>query len=223
MIKFYFHTTPNSFKVALMLEELGVDYETIPVDTRKGEQHAPEFLKVNPNAKLPAMDVDGTVIFDSGAMVLWLAQKYGKFLPADEAAMGEMLSWYFFVSSGIGPYSGQAVHFTRVHTDSAYATNRYTKEIARHYKVLDDHLATSKWLGSSEYSIADITAWGWVRAAGFVMDGQGGLEPYKHVQAWFDRVETRPAVARAKALADKHDFKAEVDEEAKRHMFPQNY
>ncbi len=223
MIKLYFHTTPNSFKVALMLEELGAEYETIPVDTRQGEQHGDAFLKINPNAKLPAMVADAATIFDSGAMVLWLAQKYDKFLPKDDAALGEVLSWYFFVSSGIGPYSGQAVHFTRFHTDSEYATNRYTKEISRHYQVLDDRLAKSEWLGCDEYTIADITAWGWVRAAGFVMDGDGGLEPYPNVQAWFDRVEKRPAVARAKALADKHDFKPNVDEDAKRHLFPQNY
>lgn len=223
MIKFYFHTTPNPFKVAMMLEELGVDYETVPVDTKKGEQHDPGFVAVNPNAKLPAMEVDGTAIWDSGAMVLWLAQKYGKFLPEGDAAMGEMLSWYFFIASGIGPYSGQAVHFTRVHQDSDYATNRYTKEIARHYKVLDDRLAASEFVGGSEYSIADITAWGWVRAAGFVMEGQGGLSDYPHVQAWFDKVDARPAAERAKALATKFEFKQEIDEVAMRAMFPQNF
>jgi len=223
MIKFYYHTTPNTFKVALMLEELGAEYEPIPVDTRKGEQHDPEFLKINPNAKLPAMVVDGTSIFDSGAMVLWLAQKYGKFLPTDESDMGEMLSWYFFISSGIGPYSGQAVHFTRIHQDSEYATNRYSKEIARHYKVLDDRLANSEWLGGKEYGIADITGWGWVRAAGFVMEQDGGLKNYPNVQAWFNKIDERPAAARAKELATKHEFKQEIDEEAKRAMFPQNY
>lgn len=206
-----------------MLEELGIEYETIPVDTRKGDQHAPDFLKINPNAKLPAMEMDGSVIFDSGAIVLWLAQKYDKFLPKDHAALGEMLSWYFFVSSGIGPYSGQAVHFTRIHQDSSYATNRYSKEIARHYKVLDDRLGASQWLGGDEYTIADITAWGWVRAAGFVMKDEAVLKNYPNVQAWFDIVEQRPAVDRTKILADKHDFKKEVDEEAQRAMFPQNY
>ena len=222
-MKFYFHTTPNPFKVALMVEELGLSPEMVPVDTRKGEQHAAEFLKINPNAKLPAIEDDGQAVFDSGAILLYLAQKHGKFLPEGHAAMGEMLSWFFFVSSGIGPYSGQAVHFTRVHTDSAYATNRYTKEIARHYKVLDDRLGASEWLGGKEYGIADIALWGWVRAAGYVMEGQGGLANYPNVQKWFDKVNTRPAAARAGEYAKKFEFKGEMDEAAMRAMFPQNY
>ena len=110
-MKFYFHATPNPFKVALMLEELGLDYETVPVDTRKGEQHAAAFTKLNPNAKLPVIeDDDGTVVFDSNAIVLYLAQKHGRFLP-DAGGMGEALSWYFFIATGLSPYSGQAVHF----------------------------------------------------------------------------------------------------------------
>lgn len=222
-MKFFFHTTPNSFKVALMVEELGLSPEMIPVDTRKGEQHAADFLKVNPNAKLPAIEDDGQPVFDSGAILLYLAQKHGKFLPEGHAAMGEMLSWFFFVASGIGPYSGQAVHFTRVHTGSDYATNRYTKEIARHYRVLDDRLGASEWLGGKDYGIADIALWGWVRAAGFVMEGQGGLADYPHVQKWFDRVNARPAAARAAEYGKKFEFKGEMDEAALRAMFPQNF
>ncbi|WP_092644866.1 glutathione S-transferase family protein [Jannaschia faecimaris] len=223
LVKVYFHTTPNSFKVALMIEELGLTPEIVPIDTRKGEQHVADFLSVNPNAKLPAIDDGGQAVFDSGAILLYLAQKHGKFLPADGPEVGEMLSWFFFVSSGIGPYSGQAVHFTRVHTDSAYATNRYTKEIARHYRVLDDRLGQSDWLGGPNYGIADIALWGWVRAAGFVMDGQGGLSNYPNVQAWFDKVNTRPAAAKAGDWAKKFAFKTEMDEAAQRAMFPQNF
>ncbi len=223
MLKFYFHTSPNPFKVALMLEELGVEYETVPVDTRKGEQHAPDFLKVNPNAKLPAIEDDGTPVFDSGAILLHLAMKHGKFLPTGDAAMGEMLSWFFFIASGIGPYSGQAVHFTRMHTDSAYATNRYVKEVQRHYKVLDGRLAGRDWIGSDEFGICDIAAWGWVSMAGYVLEAQGGLADYPNVQSWFDRVEARPAVERAKAVPAKFDFKEEQDETTMRALFPQNY
>lgn len=222
-MKFYFHTAPNPFKVALMIEELGLTPELIPVDTRKGEQHAAEFLKVNPNAKLPAIEDDGQAIFDSGAIILYLAQKHGRFLPEGQAAMGEVLSWFFFVASGIGPYSGQAVHFTRVHTDSDYATNRYTKEVARHYKVLNDRLGASEWLGGDDYGIADIALWGWVRAAGYVMEGQGGLSNYPNVQKWFDAVNARPAAERAAAYATKFEFKTEIDETAMRAMFPQNF
>lgn len=222
-MKFFFHTTPNSFKVALMVEELGLTPQMIPVDTRKGEQHAAEFLKINPNAKLPAIEDDGQAIFDSGAILLYLAQKHGKFLPDGQAAMGEMLSWFFFIASGIGPYSGQAVHFTRVHKDSDYATNRYTKEIKRHYRVLNDRLGASEWLGGKDYGIADIALWGWVRAAGFVMEGQGGLAEYSNVQAWFDKVNARPAAARAAEYAGKFEFKGDMDEAAMRAMFPQNF
>ena len=112
MLKFYYSGAPNPTKVALFLEETGMPYEAIPVDTRKGEQHKPEFLAINPNAKLPAI-VDGDVtVFDSSAILLYLAEKTGKFLPAKtDKARGELLSWMFFVSSGVGPYFGQAVHF----------------------------------------------------------------------------------------------------------------
>ena len=222
-MKVYFHTTPNPMKVALMVEELELSPEIVPVDTRKGEQHAPDFLKVNPNAKTPALEDEGVAMFDSNAILLYLAEKHGKFLSAEGPARGEMLSWLFFVATGIGPYSGQCVHFTRVHQDSDYATNRYTKEIARHYKVLDDRLGASEWLGGADYTVADIALWGWVRAASFVLESQGGLEPYGNVRAWFERVNARPAAERAGAWASKFDFKAEMDEQAMRAMFPQNF
>lgn len=222
-MKLYFHSTPNPMKVALMIEELGLSAEVIPVDTRKGEQHAAEFLRVNPNAKVPALeDEDGQVVFDSNAIILHLAQTRGRFLP-EPAGMGEALSWYFFVATGLSPYSGQAVHFTRVHTESAYATNRYAREVARHYKVLDDRLAALDWIGGRDYGICDIAAWGWVRLAGYVMEAGGGLDPYPNVKAWFERVDARPAAGRARAWATRFDFKKEMDETALRAMFPQNY
>ena len=223
-MKFYFHTTPNPFKVALMLEELGVEYETVPVDTRKGEQHSDAFRAINPNAKTPALeDDDGTVVFDSNAIVLYLAQTRGEFLPDGPGAMGEALSWYFWIATGLSPYSGQHVHFSRVHTDSAYATNRYRKEVARHYKVLDDRLSGRDWIGAADYGICDIAAWGWVRMAPFVLEADGGLDPYPNVAAWFARVDARPAAERARALATKFDFKKDMDETAMRAMFPQNF
>ena len=222
-MKVYFHATPNPMKVALMIEELGLSPEVIPVDTRKGEQHAPDFLAVNPNAKLPALeDDDGQVVFDSNAIVLHLARTRGALLP-DAAGMGEALSWFFLVATGIGPYSGQAVHFTRVHKDSAYATNRYLKEVARHYRVLDGRLGASEWIGGDAYGICDVAAWGWVRMAGFVLEAEGGLAPYPNVQAWFDRVEARPAAGRAREWMTRFDFKKDMDEAAMRAMFPQNY
>src|SRR5438270_6160779 len=125
MIKFYFNLAPNPTKVALCLEEMALPYEIVPVDTRKGEQHKPEFLKINPNGKVPAI-VDGdATVFDSNAILLYLAEKTGKFLPAP-TARGELLSWLMFVATGVGPYSGQAVHFKHFAKETApYALERY--------------------------------------------------------------------------------------------------
>ena len=139
MIKFYFNLAPNPTKVALCLEEMGLKYEIVPVDTRKGEQHTPAFLAVNPNAKVPAIVDDDVTVFDSNAILLYLAEKTGQFLPGTSLkARGEMLSWLMFVASGIGPYSGQAVHFrTYAPKPNDYAVNRYTFEAERHWKILE--------------------------------------------------------------------------------------
>src|SRR6201995_96575 len=126
MIKFYYNLAPNPTKVALCLEEMGLPYELVPVDTRKGEQHTPEFLAINPNAKVPAIVDDGATVFDSNAILLYLGEKTGKFLSKDR---GQMLSWLMFIASGIGPYSGQAVHFRNFAPEPKdYAVNRYTFE-----------------------------------------------------------------------------------------------
>src|SRR5580692_11946941 len=139
MIKFYYNLAPNPTKVALCLEEMGLPYELVPIDTRKGEQHAPAFLAINPNAKVPCI-VDGdATVFDSNAILLYLGEKTGKFMPANTPkARGELLSWLMFVASGIGPYSGQAVHFTRFAPEpKEYAVNRYVFEAKRHYGIVD--------------------------------------------------------------------------------------
>ena len=130
MIKFYYHPSPNPAKVALFLEEAGLEYEVVPVDTRKGEQHSPEFLKINPNAKTPAI-VDGeATVFDSSAILFYLAEKTKRFLPENTPkARGELMSWLFFVSSGVGPYSGQSFHFNVAAPEKIeYAINRYNFE-----------------------------------------------------------------------------------------------
>src|SRR5487761_1004357 len=143
MLKFYFNGAPNPAKVALFLEETGLPCELIPIDTRKGDQFKPEFLKVNPNGKVPTIDDDGVFVFDSNAILLYLAEKTGKFLPANTpAARGQMLSWLMFVATGIGPYSGQAVHFKHFAPEPKdYAVNRYRHEAIRHWGVLDAQLA----------------------------------------------------------------------------------
>src|SRR5579863_2772786 len=142
MIKFYYNLAPNPTKVALCLEEMGLPYELVPVDTRKGEQHAPAFLAINPNGKVPAI-VDGdATVFDSNAILLYLAEKTGKFLPPNTLAeRGQLLSWLMFVASGIGPYSGQSVHFRNVAPEpKEYALNRYMLEAQRHWGILEQRL-----------------------------------------------------------------------------------
>ena len=142
MLKFYYSPAPNPAKVALFLEEAGLPYQMIPVDTRKGDQFKPEFYALNPNSKVPVL-VDGAVqVFDSNAILLYLAEKTGQFLPEDVHGRGSMLSWLFFIASGIGPYSGQAVHF-RHHAPKGidYALERYMFEARRHYGILNSLVA----------------------------------------------------------------------------------
>ena len=149
MLKFYFNGAPNPNKVALFLEESGLPYELVPVDTRKGDQFKPEFLNVNPNGKVPAIDDDGVFVFDSNAILLYLAEKTGKFLPPNTPAnRAQMLSWLMFIATGIGPYSGQAVHFKHfAPKDLEYAHNRYQFEANRHYGILNDHLGKQQLHG----------------------------------------------------------------------------
>ena len=223
MIKFYYNTAPNPAKVALFLEESGLAYEIVPVDTRKGEQHLPAYTAVNPNAKLPAIDDDGTVVFDSNAILLYLAEKTGKFLPADTPqARGPMYSWLMFVASGIGPYSGQFVHFRNFAPEpKAYAVNRYDFEAWRHWGILDAHLANRRYMLGDDYTLVDMAVWGWARALPVVM----GVDPWDklaNVKRLLDEINTRPAAQRAEALKTRFSFKTEMDDEARKAMFPQN-
>jgi GST-like protein len=230
MIRFYFHPTPNPLKVALFLEEAGLPYEVVPVDTRKGEQHEAAFRAINPNGKLPAIvDTDGpggteTRVFDSSAILLYLAEKTGKFLGVPEDR-GELLSWLFFIATGIGPYSGQAVHFQRAAPEPLpYAINRYRREVERHYAVLDQHLAGRATIVGSDYTIADMSAWGWLDRAPVALPGSDDpLAPFPNLKRWFQSINDRPAVARARKVASDHPFKQEIDEAARRALFPSNY
>ena len=162
----------------------GCPYEAIPVDTRKGDQHKPEFLAINPNAKVPAI-VDGdAIVFDSSAILLYLAEKTGKFLPAKtDKARGELLSWMFFVSSGVGPYSGQSVHFRNYAPEKiAYAINRYAFEAQRHFGILDARLAKQKYMLGDTYTIVDMNVWGWARLMPNVL-GEGAWAQVPEPQA----------------------------------------
>jgi GST-like protein len=230
MIRFYFHPTPNPAKVALFLEESRLPYEIVPVDTRKGEQHSDAFRAINPNAKVPAIvDTDGpggasVTVFDSNAILLYLGDKTGTFV-ATPAARGELLSWLMFIATGLGPYSGQAVHFQRAAPEKIpYAVNRYRREAERHYQVLDAHLAGRDTFVGGTYTIVDMAAWGWVDRAAFVLPGSDDpLAPFPNVKRWFRAIDARPAAARARAVGTAHAFKQEMDEDAKRALFPSNY
>jgi GST-like protein len=218
MLKFYFNGSPNPTKVALFLEEAALPYEAIPIDTRKGEQFKQAFAAVNPNGKVPAI-VDGDVtVFDSNAILLYLAEKTGKFLPKP-AARGELLSWLMFVASGVGPFSGQAVHFKHHATEKvAYAHNRYQFEAMRHYGILNDRLAKHKYMVGDTYSIVDMYMWGWARMVPFIL-GDDAWANLPHVKRLVDEINARPAAARANGLKDKFKFKTEMDDEARRNMF----
>jgi GST-like protein len=223
MIKFYYHPSPNPLKVALFLEEAGIPYELMPVDTRKGEQHSPEFLKINPNGKTPAI-VDGdATVFDSNAILLYLAEKSGKFLPVDTpAARGQMLSWLMFVASGIGPYSGQAVHFQYAAPEkNAYAINRYTFEADRHFRLLDAQLSEHPYMLGDTYTLVDMAVWGWARMLPRIL-GPDALDTVPNLKRLMNEISARPAAKAAEALGARFTFKTEMDAEAKRHMFPQN-
>lgn len=223
MIKLYYHPSPNPAKVALFLEEAGMPYEMVPVDTRKGDQHQPEFLAINPNAKTPAL-VDGDVtVFDSNAILLYLAEKSGKFLPPNTpAARGQMLSWLMFVASGIGPYSGQAVHFKHVAPEPKdYAVNRYDFEAARHWSIIDAQLAKHKYMLGDAYTLVDMAVWGWARAVPFVL-GADAWDKLPNVKRLLDEINARPAAQRAEALKSAHAWKEDMDDAAKKAMFPQN-
>jgi GST-like protein len=223
MLKFYYNTAPNPMKVALFLEESGLPYEPVPVDTRKGEQHKPAYLAINPNAKAPSI-VDGEVtVFDSNAILLYLAEKTGKFLPDNTPiARGQMLSWLMFVATGVGPFSGQAVHFKQHAPEKLpYAINRYSYEAARHFGILDTRLAKRRYMLGDPYTIVDMAVWGWARLVPFVL-GEEAWSKMPNLKRHVDELTARPAAARAMALKDKHAFKAEMDDEARRHLFPQN-
>lgn len=223
MIKFYYHPSPNPAKVALFLEEAGLPYELVPVDTRKGEQHLPAFTAINPNAKTPAL-VDGdVVVFDSNAILLYLAEKTGKFLPENKPEYrAQMLSWLMFVATGIGPYSGQAVHFKHFAPEpKAYAVNRYDFEAHRHWSLIDAQLAKHPYMVGDHYSLVDMAVWGWARAVPFILGAQA-WDTLPNVKRLLDEINARPAAQRAEALKEQHAFKTEMDDEARRVMFPQN-
>jgi GSH-dependent disulfide-bond oxidoreductase len=220
MLKFYYNLSPNPTKVALFLEEAGLPYEPVPVEAGKGEQFSPAFVKLNPNSKLPVIVDEGVTVFDSSAILLYLAEKTGKFLPSESpTARGELLSWLMFAASGLGPFCGQAVHFKRFAPEPVpYAQKRYDFEAERHLKIVDARLAQQPYMLGSTYTIVDMAVWGWARAAAFVL-GEERAGALRNLSRLVSEINARPAAARAAALKDRHAFK-ELDDEARRILFP---
>lgn len=180
------------------------------------------FLKINPNAKTPAL-VDGdNIVFDSNAMLLYLSEKTRKFLPADSLkARGEMYSWLMFVATGIGPYSGQAVHFKHYAPEPKdYAVTRFAFEAWRHWSIVNDRLANLPYMLGNEYTLVDMAVWGWARAVPFIL-GNDAWEKLPNVKRLLDEINARPAAQRAEALKAQHGYKTEMDAEARKVMFPQ--
>ena len=206
MIDVYSWATPNGHKVHIMLEECGLPYRVHGINISTGDQFKPDFLKISPNNKIPAIvDQDGPdgqpiSLFESGAILLYIAGKTGKFIPEDVRGKYEVLQWLMFQMGGVGPMLGQAHHF-RIYAPEKieYAVNRYSNEAKRLYGVIDKRLSESKYLGGADYSIADIATWPWLRS----WKNQGiELSDYPKLQRWFEAIEERPAVQRAvKVLA----------------------
>ncbi|PBC36107.1 glutathione S-transferase [Rhodococcus sp. ACPA4] len=199
MIDLYYYTSPNVRKILIALEELSLEYRIIWTDIKEGDQFAPEYLEINPNGKVPAIvDHDGPTgapisVFETGAILLYLAEKTGRLLPQDPTARQEAICWLFWQVANHGPMAGQAAHFVshapKHGIDNPYARSRYTGEVARLYKVLDERLRDRDYL-AGEYSIADISTYTWSRVAA----GHGvSVSDYPNVQAWSDRIAARPA------------------------------
>lgn len=205
MIHAYSWRTSNGRKLHIMLEETGLPYGLYPVDIRKGEQFKPEFLKISPNNKIPAIVDDETIdggapisIFESGAILCYLAEKSGKFLPAEARARYAVMQWVFWQVGGFGPMLGQAHHFVDyAPPGSDYAKNRYIKEAGRLYGVLDRRLGASEYLGGPDYTIADIITFPW--SQGYEKHGQA-IADFPNVKRWQDAILARPAVQRALPL-----------------------
>jgi GST-like protein len=207
MIDLHYSATPNGQKIAILLEEIGAAYRVIPYDIFEGDQLTAEFGRINPNHKLPAIvdqdPADGgeaVTLFESGAILQYLAEKSGRFLPAAGAARAATLSWLTWQVAGLGPMGGQASHFLRyAPAGQDYAVERYTKELKRLLTVLERRLEKSAYVAGDEYTIADIAIWPG-RASAFVMGM--GLDEWPAMHGWFERIRERPAVARAMGRED---------------------
>ncbi len=206
MIDLHYWTTPNGHKISIFLEETGLDYRIVPVHIGRGEQFGPAFLRIAPNNRIPAI-VDHAPagggapvsVFESGAILLYLADKTGQLIPQDLRGRTDALQWLFWQMAGLGPMAGQNGHFNHAAPEKLpYAIDRYVRETARLYAVLDRQLATREFIAGT-YSIADIASYPWI--VGHVRQQQR-LEDFPNLQGWFERIRARPAVQRAYALVE---------------------
>lgn len=227
MIDLHYWPTPNGHKVTLFLEEAGLPYRIVPVDIGRGEQFQPEFLAIAPNNRMPAIvdhapaDGGGPLsLFESGAILLYLAEKTAQFVPADLRGRAEVLQWLFWQMGGLGPMAGQNHHFAIYAPEKLpYAIDRYVNETNRLYGVLDRRLADREFVAGADYSIADMAAYPWI--VPYRNQGQK-LTDFPHLERWFRAIEARPATRRAYAVGDQYRRRdATVDEEAKKVLFGQ--
>jgi GST-like protein len=225
MIDLYYWPTPNGWKVSILLEELGEPYEVKPINIGRGEQFKPDFLAISPNNRMPAIvdhePIGGGApvsVFESGAILLYLAEKSGGFLPKDLHGRFEVLQWLMWQMGGLGPMAGQAHHFRSYAPEKIpYAIERYTNECLRLARVMNTRLSDREYLGGA-YSIADIAAWPW--AAGYERLGLS-LADFPHLARWFDAIGERPAVKKGKAVGEELRNPGPMDDEAKKHLFGQ--
>lgn len=230
-IDVHYWPTPNGWKVAILLEELGIDYRMIPVDIGKGDQFKPEFLAISPNGRMPAI-VDhapsragnGTAaapvtVFESGAILWYLADKHGRFIPDDPVGRKETLEWLFWQVGNLGPMAGQLSHFVNyAEGEHPYALGRYRREYERCLGVLEARLEGREWIVGAAYSIADMISWPWVLIAKPLGTS---LEPYPNVSRWRAAIKERPAVQRAVDLGKEYRRRAPPTEEERRILFNQ--
>lgn len=207
MIDLYYWTTPNGHKISLFLEETGLPYRIHPINIGKGEQFAADFLKIAPNNRIPAIVDNDTAdgqplsLFESGAILLYLAEKTGKFIPQDLRGRQEVLQWLFWQMGGLGPMAGQNHHFNRFAPEKIpYAIKRYVDETARLYGVLNKRLADRPFVAGEAYSIADMAIYPWIVSHKWQ---EQNLDDFPHLKGWFERIQARPATQRAYALVEK--------------------
>ncbi|WAF87237.1 glutathione binding-like protein [Metapseudomonas otitidis] len=208
MIDLYYWTTPNGHKITLFLEETGLPYRIHPINIGKDEQFQPHFLKIAPNNRIPAIvdnePADGSEplsLFESGAILLYLAEKTGRFIPQDLRGRQEALQWLFWQMGGLGPMAGQNHHFNRFAPEKVpYAIQRYVKETARLYGVLDRRLADRAFVAGDDYSIADMAIYPWIVPHAYQ---EQDLDDFPHVKRWFQAIQARPATVRAYDLVER--------------------